>query len=580
MFTLIGLGTAASYLFSVGMLIRGAVHGLTFEVAASITTLVLLGQVLELKARRATGGAIRALLDLAPATARRIGPDGREEDTPLSNVRAQDHLRVRPGERVPVDGVVIDGASTVDESMLTGEPMPVEKSAGSRVTGGGRNGDGTFVMLAVGVGADTLLARIVRQVTHAQRSRAPMQRLADAVSAIFVPAVLAVSAVTFAVWALVGPEPRLAHGLVNAVAVLIVACPCALGLATPMAVMVGMGRGATGGILIRDAGALEVLAKVDTLVLDKTGTLTEGKPRLVSVVPATGWAADEVLRLAASLERGSEHPLGAAVVTGAGKRGIALAAASGFRAERGRGVAGDVDGRRVAAGNEALMASLGVDATPLSDTAHALRDRGHGVMFVAVDGNLAGLLDVADPVKPTAREALRELRAEGLALVMLTGDSNATALAIGREVEIHEVVAEVTPGDKAAAVERLMALGKTVAMAGDGVNDAPALATAHVGIAMGTGADVAIESAAVTLVSGDLRAILRARRLSRATVRNIRQNLGFAFAYNILGVPVAAGALYPVFGLLPSPVIAAAAMTVSSVSVIANALRLRTASLA
>jgi Cu+-exporting ATPase len=584
MFTLIGLGTGASFLFSVGALLFpsalprgfGAHPPLYFEAAAVITTLVLLGQVLELRARRATGGAIRALLKLAPATARRLTAQG-EEDVPLATVVVGDRLRVRPGERVPVDGVVLEGSSPVDESMITGEPWPQEKSAGSRVTGGTQNGAGSFVLRAERVGADTLLAHIVRRVSEAQRSRAPIQRLADAVAAWFVPAVVAVALGTFAIWASIGPQPRLAYALVNAIAVLIIACPCALGLATPMSIMVGMGRGATAGILIRDAAALEVLARVDTLVVDKTGTLTEGRPRLIEVVPAAGFDADTVLALAAALERGSEHPLGSAIVRAADERRLTLAPATNFRVLAGQGVTGEIAGRSVAVGNEALLATLQVSIEmPGADERRA---RGHGVVFVAVDGKLAGLLDVADPIKPTTAEAIAGLRAEGLRLIMLTGDAEGTARSIATQLGIDEVVAGVAPDAKQDAVARLQSAGRTVAMAGDGINDAPALARAHVGIAMGTGTDVAMESAGVTLVKGDLRAILRARRLSRATVGNIRQNLFLAFVYNSVGIPLAAGALYPMFGLLLSPMIASAAMSLSSVSVIANALRLRRATL-
>ena len=580
MFTLIGIGTGTAYgyslvaaLFPSGLpaSFRGH-HGqpaVYFEAAAVIVTLVLLGQVLELRARSRTSSAIRALLGLAPPVARLLR-EGGEQDVPLEQVRPGDRLRVRPGEKVPVDGVVVEGGSSVDESMVTGEPIPVEKAPGCRVTGGTVNGTGGFVMRAERVGADTLLARIVRMVSEAQRSRAPIQRLADVVSSYFVPAVVLVAVATFVVWATIGPQPRMAYALVNAVAVLIVACPCALGLATPMAVMVGTGRGATAGVLIKNAEALESLEKVDTLVLDKTGTLTEGRPRLVSVAPAAGFQEQELLRLAASLERASEHPLAAAIVAGAARRGIELAPVGDFQSFTGKGVAGTVDGKRVALGNRAL-----VDPGPLAERAEALRREGQTVVFVAVDGQAAGLLGVADPIKDSAREAIRLLHQDGLRLVMLSGDSRTTAEAVARELGIDEVHAEVLPEQKGDVVGKLQAEGRAVAMTGDGINDAPALARARVGIAMGTGADVAIESAGITLVQGDLRGIVRARRLSRATMRNIRQNLFFALVYNVVGVFVAAGALYPALGLLLSPMLASAAMTFSSVSVISNALRLK-----
>ena len=568
MFTLIAIGTGTAYVYSlVAAFVPGAF--VYFETAAAITVLVLLGQVLELSARGRTSSAIRALLGLAPPVARLVHEDGVEEDVPLERVHPGDRLRVRPGEKVPVDGVVIEGASAVDESMLTGEPVPVEKTAGSRVTGGTVNGTGGFLMRAERVGSETLLAQIVRMVSEAQRSRAPIQRLADKVAAYFVPAVVLTALVTFAVWALVGPEPRLIHALVNAVAVLIIACPCALGLATPMAVMVGAGRGAVAGVLIKNAEALEVLEKVNTVVVDKTGTLTEGRPHLVTPPP------DETLRLVASLERASEHPLAAAIVAGATARGLALAPVTEFQSFTGKGAVGKVDGHSVAAGNSALLDQLSIDPAPLAAQAEELRGQGQTVMFVAVDGQLAGLAGVADPVKPSTREALRLLRDDGVRVVMVTGDSRATADAVARELGIEEVHAEVPPDRKGEIVRELQAAGRVVAMAGDGINDAPALALANVGIAMGTGTDVAIESASVTLVRGDLRGIVRARRLSRATMRNIRQNLFFAFLYNTLGVPIAAGVLYPVFGWLLSPILASAAMTFSSVSVIANALRLR-----
>jgi len=586
MFTLIAIGTGMAYGYSVAATVAPDLFpvsfrtptgeiGLYFEVAAVITTLVLLGQVLELRARSRTSSAIRALLGLAPKTARRLREDGGEEDVPLDRVRPGDRLRVRPGEKVPVDGVVLEGVSAVDESMVTGEPIPAEKGPGSRVIGGTVNGTGSFVMRAERVGAETLLAQIVRLVGEAQRTRAPIQRLADVVSGWFVPAVVLVAAVTFLAWGLAGPEPRMAHALVNAVAVLIIACPCALGLATPMSIMVATGRGALAGILVRNAEALEVLERVDTLVVDKTGTLTEGKPRLETVEAVSGIAPAELLRLAASLERGSEHPLAAAIVAGARARGLALAEAREFRSVTGKGVVGAVDGQPVALGNHRLLEDLGLDPGPLAGRAEALRRDGQTVMFVAVDGRVAGLVGVADPIKPSTPEAIRLLREDGVRLVMLTGDNRTTAEAVARRLGIERVEAEVLPADKGEVIKRLQAEGRIVAMAGDGVNDAPALAQAHVGIAMGTGTDVAMESAAVTLVKGDLRGIARARRLSRATMRNIRQNLFFAFVYNALGVPLAAGLLYPVLGLLLSPVVASAAMTFSSVSVISNALRLR-----
>jgi Cu+-exporting ATPase len=583
MFTLIGLGTGVAYGYSLlatlapGLIPISGPHGppVYFEAAAVITTLVLLGQVLELRARSRTGSALRALLGLAPKTARRLADDGSEVDVPLEDVHSDDRLRVRPGEKIPVDGVVLDGRSTVDESMVTGEPIPVEKEPGARVTGGTVNGTGGFVMRAERVGRDTLLAQIVRMVGEAQRSRAPIQRLADLVSGWFVPAVVAVAVLAFLAWMLWGPAPRLAHALVAAVSVLIIACPCALGLATPMSIMVGTGRGAGAGVLVRNAEALEVLEKVDTLVVDKTGTLTEGKPRLVTVR-----GGDDVLRVAAALERASEHPLAAAVVDGARERGIAsLPPVADFRSLTGQGVTGRVDGHDVALGNAALLGERGIDAGPLATDAEALRRDGQTVVFVAVDGRAAGLLGVADPVKTTTPEALAALRDDGISIVMLTGDSRTTAEAVAQRLGIDDLEAEVLPERKGEVVARLVADGRTVAMAGDGVNDAPALARAHVGIAMGTGTDVAMESAGITLVRGDLRGIVRARRLSRATMRNIRENLFLAFVYNALGVPIAAGALYPVAGLLLNPMIAAAAMSLSSVSVIGNALRLRNAEL-
>jgi len=584
MFTLIALGVSVAYLYSLVAvlfphLVPGQAHevALYFEAAAVIVTLVLVGQVLELRARGRTGAAIRALLGLAPKLARRIDPAGGDEDVPLDQVKVGDRLRVRPGEKVPVDGVVDEGGSAVDESMISGEPIPVEKRPGDPVIGGTVNGMGALVMRAERVGQATLLAQIVRLVGEAQRSRAPIQRLADRVAAVFVPVVVAVAVATFAAWALVGPPPRLAHALVNAVAVLIIACPCALGLATPMSIMVAMGKAAGLGILFKNAEAIETLRQVDTLVLDKTGTLTEGKPRLVAVVPAPGFGEDELLRLAAALERASEHPLAAAIVAGAAERGIAPAGAGSFEALAGRGVAGTVEGRPVLLGTRRLLEERGLDVGELGARADELRAAGQTVTFVAAGGRAAGLLGVADPVKASTPEALRELRAEGLRIVMLTGDSAVTARAVAGPLGIDEVIAEVLPTDKAAAIEKLQAQGRFVAMAGDGINDAPALARAQVGIAMGTGTDVAMASADLTLVKGDLRGITRARRLSRATLANIRQNLFFAFVYNSLGVPIAAGVLYPVLGLLLSPVMAAAAMSTSSVSVIANALRLRRA---
>ncbi len=586
MFTLIALGTGVAWLYSLVAAVvpgvfpeafrapDGSVH-VYFEAAAVIVTLVLLGQVLELKARSRTGAAIRALLDLAPPTARLIDADGGENDVPVEVVRAGDRLRVRPGEKVPVDGIVIEGQSAVDESMMTGEPVPAEKQPGDGVIGATVNGAGGFLMEARRVGADTLLQQIVCMVAEAQRSRAPIQRLADRFAAWFVPAVVLVAALAFAGWALMGPSPALAYALVNAVAVLIIACPCALGLATPMSITVGTGRGASAGVLIRNAEALEIFERVDTLVVDKTGTLTEGRPSLVGVETLTGQGEDELLRLAAALERGSEHPLGAAIVAGAEARGLSMEAVRNFAAPTGRGVTGTVGGQAVALGNRALLDELGIDPGRLAETAEVRRENGETVMFVAVEGQIAGLLAVADAIKPTAAEALGALRAEGLRLVMLTGDNRTTALAVARTLGIDEVEADVSPADKAAVIARLRAEGRTVAMAGDGVNDAPALAAAHVGVAMGTGTDIAMESAGITLVKGDLRGLLRARRLSRAVMSNIRQNLFFAFAYNFLGIPIAAGVLFPPFGILLSPMIASAAMSLSSVSVIGNALRLR-----
>jgi Cu+-exporting ATPase len=586
MFTLIAFGTGVAYAYSVAATVAPGLfpasfvgpHGrpaVYFEAAAVITALVLLGQVLELRARARTSGAIRALLDLAPKTARRLAADGAEADVPLADVQPGDRLRVRPGEKVPVDGRLIDGNTSVDESMVTGESIPAEKHAGDAVTGGTVNQSGGFVMAAERVGTDTLLAHIVRMVREAQRSRAPIQRLADAVAAWFVPAVIAIAVVTFIVWAVFGPAPALAYALLNAVAVLIIACPCALGLATPMSIMVGVGRGATAGVLIRSAESLEILEKVDTLVVDKTGTLTEGKPRLASVLPAAGGSEAEVLRLAASLERGSEHPLASAIVAAAEARGIPLAEVRDFQAAAGMGVTGTVDGRACLLGNRRLLDRHKVDPGDLAAQAEELRRDGQTVMFLAVGGAMAGLLGVADPIKATTPEAIRALRADGVEIVLVTGDNPTTAAAVARQLGITRVEAGVMPEAKGEVVRRLQAEGRIVAMAGDGINDAPALAQAHVGLAMGTGADVAMESAGVTLVRGDLRAIAQARALSRATMRNIRQNLFFAFVYNAVGITIAAGVLYPWTGLLLNPMIASAAMSFSSVSVVSNALRLR-----
>ncbi len=586
MFTLIALGVGVAWAYSVtAVLLPGifpesvfnevGVVPVYFEAAAVITTLVLLGQVLELRARSQTNAAIKLLLGLAPNTARIVREDGTEEDIPLEHVHPGDMLRVRPGEKIPVDGVVIDGESSVDESMVTGEPIPVQKKAGERVIGATVNGTGSLLMRAEKVGADTLLSQIVNMVAEAQRSRAPIQKLVDIVSGYFVPAVVVIAIITFIVWGLWGPEPRLAHAIINAVAVLIIACPCALGLATPMSIMVGTGKGAMMGVLFKDAEALEVMKKVDTLVVDKTGTLTEGKPRLVSLVAVDGFHEQEALRLAASLERASEHPLAEAIVKGAEERGIDLVATEAFQSVTGKGVTGRIEGRDVVLGNLALFQERGIDPGDLPQQADALRAEGQTVMLLAIDGRAAGLIGVADPIKETTPEAIRDLHGEKIQVVMLTGDSRKTAEAVARRLEIDRVEAEVLPDQKADIVKQLQAEGHVVAMAGDGINDAPALAQAHVGIAMGTGTDVAMESAGVTLVKGDLRGIVRARRLSRATMRNIRQNLFFAFIYNSLGVPVAAGVLYPFFGILLSPIIAAAAMSFSSVSVIMNALRLR-----
>jgi P-type Cu+ transporter len=585
MFTLIAMGTGVAYVYSVVATLFPQVFpdsfrdmngtpAVYFEAAAAITTLVLLGQVLELRARSRTGAAIRALLDLTPKTAR-ILHDGREEDIPLENVVPGDELRIRPGEKIPVDGVVLEGNSGVEESMITGESVPVSKGPGSAVIGATVNGTGSLVMRAERVGGETLLAQIVRMVSQAQRSRAPIQRLADRVAGWFVPAVIAIAILTFVAWSVFGPEPRFAHALVNAVAVLIIACPCALGLATPIAIMVGTGRGAQAGVLIRNAEALEILEKVDTLVIDKTGTLTDGKPRVATVIALPGRSEDELLQLVARLEQGSEHPLGAAVVEAAKGRSLVLGKAGEFQSHTGRGVSGLVDGQKILIGNDRLLEENEINAAALMHKAEELRRDGQTVILVAVDGNAAGLIGISDSIKASAAQSLLDLKREGVRLVMLTGDSRATAQAVAKTLGIEEFEAEVLPDKKAEAVQRLQKEGRTVAMAGDGINDAPALAQADVGIAMGTGTDVAMESGGVTLVKGDLAGIVRARKLSRATMRNIRQNLFFAFIYNSLGVPIAAGVLYPFFGLLLSPILAAAAMSLSSVSVITNSLRLR-----
>jgi Cu+-exporting ATPase len=584
MFTLIALGVGAAYSYSVILtLLPTAIARFTgglaldvyFEAAAVITTLVLLGQVLELQARAQARNAMRALLDLAPRMARRIRSDGREEDVSLAVVHKGDLLRVRPGEKIPVDGVVIAGHSSVDQSMLTGESLPVEKTPGDQVTGATLNGSGGFVMQAERVGRETLLAQIVEMVSKAQRTRAPIQRMADTVSGWFVPLVVLIAILTAVIWGLWGPEPKLAYALVNAVAVLIIACPCALGLATPMSVIAGTGRGAQAGVLIKNAEALEIMEKVDTLIIDKTGTLTEGQPQLIQVITASGFAEKDVLRLVGSLEKSSEHPLAAAIVRGAEARALLLTAAQDFRSMPGKGIQGVIDGHQVLVGNAAMLESAGIDPAPLTEAATRLRQQGHTAMFAAVDRKPAAVISVADPIKSTTPEALRQLKAEGLRIVMLTGDSAATARAIANQLGIAELEAEVLPERKSEVVRALQAQGRIIAMAGDGVNDAPALAQAHVGIAMGTGTDVAMESAGVTLVKGDLLGIIRARRLSHATMRNIRQNLFFAFVYNAMGISVAAGILYPFFGLLLSPILASAAMAFSSVSVIANATRLK-----
>jgi Cu+-exporting ATPase len=579
MFTLIGIGVGTAYLYSTIALFASEHLPVYFEAASVITALVLLGQMLELRARARTSSAIKSLLGLAPKTAHRVAGNGAETEVPLEHVHVGDSLRVRPGEKIPVDGTVMSGSSAVDESMISGEPVPVEKVSGSAVVGGTINDTGTFIMRAERVGRDTVLAQIVQMVGQAQRSRAPIQRLADVVAAWFVPAVIGVALVTFIIWAVVGPEPRILTGLLNAVAVLIIACPCALGLATPMSIMVGVGRGATSGVLVRNAEALEILEKVDTLVVDKTGTLTEGKPALASVVVLSDIPENEILRLGASVERGSEHPLAAAIVRAAEERGLKIAEVTSFQSRTGRGVLGTIEGRSVALGNRKLCEELQINSQTGFERAEQLRGDGQAVMFVAVDGKMAGLLGVADPIKATAREAIAALKKDRIRIIMLTGDSRTTAEAVARQLGLDEVRAEVLPEQKGQVIQELQAMGHIVAMAGDGVNDAPALAQAQVGIAMGSGTDVAMESAGITLLRGDLRGIYRARALSRATMKNIRQNLFLAFIYNSLGVPIAAGVLYPFFGVLLSPMIASAAMTFSSVSVITNALRLRSASL-
>lgn len=585
MFTLIAMGTGAAYFFSVAATLfpqifpdsfrdANGMVGVYFEVAAIIVTLVLLGQVLELKARSQTGSAIKALLGLRPKTARIVKDNGNEEDIPLEHVHVGDKLRVRPGERIPVDGIVLEGRSSVDESMITGESMPVEKEAGSKVTGATVNGTGSFVMRAERIGKDTLLAQIVKMVSEAQRSRALIQRLADLVASYFVPAVIFIAVVTFIVWAWLGPDPKLAHALVNAIAVLIIACPCALGLATPMSIMVGTGRGATAGVLIKNAEALETFEKIDTVVVDKTGTLTEGKPKLMSIT-ASEIFENELLVLAASLERQSEHPLAEAIVHAAKEKGLALKDVKDFKYEKGKGIAGIVNGKQVLIGSAKIMEEKGIPISIFLEKANQLRSEAQGVMFIAVDGKAVGFVSVADPIKESTPEAIRLLHSEGIKIVMLTGDNRQTAQAVGKKIGIDEIWAEVLPEDKEKIVRKFQEQGRKVAMAGDGINDAPALARAHIGIAMGTGTDVAMQSAGIVLVKGDLRGIAKARKLSRATMGNIRQNLFFAFIYNVLGVPIAAGLLYPFFGILLSPVIASAAMSLSSVSVIGNSLRLK-----
>ncbi len=589
MFTLVGMGIGVAYIYSLivtlapqllaGLTGSDAMPQIYFEPAAVITVLVLLGQVMELKARAQTGNAIRALLKLAPDTARKVNADGSEQDIPLSQVQVGDALRVRPGEKIPVDGVVLEGGSSVDQSMITGEPIPVEKHPGDKVTGATINGYGSFTMRAEKIGGDTLLAQIVNMVSQAQRSRAPIQRLADKVSGYFVPVVILIAIIAGIVWGIYGPEPRPGYAVLNAVAVLIIACPCALGLATPMAIMAGTGRGAKAGVLIKNAEALETFEKVDTLIVDKTGTLTEGKPKLMNVIPAEGFDEVTILSLAASLERGSEHPLAEAIVKGAEAKGAQLINATDFQAVTGKGVTGKINGRSVALGNLALLESLNIAVTGVKTKADSYRGQGHTAMFVAIDGKAAGIITVADPIKENTVEAIKQLKAEGLRIVMITGDNKTTAMAVAKKVGIEEVEADVLPDQKNAAIRKLQEQGRKVAMAGDGINDAPALAQADVGIAMGTGADVAMESAGITLLHGDLMGIVRARHLSRATMKNIRQNLFFAFIYNALGVPLAAGVMYPFFGILLSPIIASAAMALSSVSVIINSLRLRSVKL-
>jgi Cu+-exporting ATPase len=586
MFTLIGLGVSVAYLYSlIGVLFpylfpatmrtaEGTV-GVYFEAASVIVVLILLGQMLELRARSRTGTAIKKLLGLAPKTARKIDTKGNENDIPLAHVMKGDHLRVRPGEKIPVDGVVLEGLSRVDESMISGEPIPVQKQVGDKLIGATINGTGSLIMEAQKVGAETVLSQIVKMVAEAQRSRAPIQKLADVVAGYFVPVVIAIALIAFVIWYFFGPEPRLAHALIAAVSVLIIACPCALGLATPMSIMVATGKGATAGVLFKNAEAIETLRKVTTLVVDKTGTLTEGKPKLMRVVTIPGMDKDRVLLLAASLEKGSEHPLAAAIIEGAVDQGIHLTDTNNFVSHTGKGVSGEIDGKKVLLGNSSLLEAFKIDAGSLGEQALAMRSEGQTVMFVGISGKIAGLLAVADPIKETTPEAIQQLHAEGIRIVMLTGDNKVTAEAVAKRLNLDEVVAEVLPDQKATAIKKFQQGGHVVAMAGDGINDAPALAQAQVGIAMGTGTDVAMESAGVTLVKGDLTGIVRARRLSNATIANIKQNLFFAFIYNVLGVPVAAGILYPNFGILLSPIIAAAAMSLSSVSVVGNALRLR-----
>jgi len=590
MFTLIGMGTGVAYAYSlVAALLPGIFPdafrdesgqvGVYFEAAAVIVTLVLLGQVLELRARSKTGAAIKALLGLAPKTARRVDDNGDEEDIPLEHVQIGDKLRVRPGEKIPVDGKIATGSSSVDESMITGEPIPVEKSVGDKVIGATINGNGSIIMEAERVGSDTLLSQIVKMVADAQRSRAPIQKLADVVAAYFVPTVIAIAVIAFIVWALIGPDPKLAHALINAIAVLIIACPCALGLATPMSIMVASGKGATVGVLFKNAEAIETLRKVNTLVVDKTGTLTVGRPKLIAINRISRFTEEEIIKYAASLERGSEHPLAAAIVNGAEERKVKLSEVAEFESVTGKGVTGTVEGHRIALGNSALMESLGIGIDGLVDKVEDMRRQGQTVMYLAIDGEAGGLMGVADPIKETTAEAIRQLHGKGVSIVMLTGDSETTARAVAEKLGIDEVIAEVLPDQKSETIARLQKQGRFVAMAGDGINDAPALARAQVGIAMGTGTDVAMESAGVTLVKGDLRGIVRAINLSRLTIGNIKQNLFLAFVYNSLGVPIAAGVLYPFFGLLLSPIIAAAAMSFSSVSVVGNALRLRKANI-